>query len=57
MTTAVDKWPACAKLLAVAQAGHLPTALTPLLGTRPIYCHKGIAHTLPVVDEIKGFDD
>jgi len=35
MTTAVDKWPACARLLAVAPAGHLPTALTPLLGTRP----------------------
>ncbi len=30
MTTAVDKWPACAKLLAVAPAGHLPTAPTPL---------------------------
>jgi hypothetical protein len=35
MTTAVDKWPACARLLAVAPAGHLPTALTPLFGTRP----------------------
>jgi hypothetical protein len=35
MTTAVDKWPACTRLLAVAPAGHLPTALTPLLGTRP----------------------
>ena len=26
-----------ARLLAVAQAGHLSTALTPLLGTRPIF--------------------
>jgi hypothetical protein len=35
MTTAVDKWPACTRLLAVAPAGHLPTTPTPLLGTRP----------------------
>src|SRR6476620_10212206 len=35
MTTAVDKWPASARLLAVATAGHLPTALTPLPGARP----------------------
>jgi len=35
MTTAVDKWPACARLLTVAPAGHLPTAPTPLPGTRP----------------------
>ncbi len=35
MTTAVDKWPAYARLLAVALAGHLPTAPTPLQGTRP----------------------
>ena len=33
--TAVDKWPACARLSAVAPAGHLPTAPTPLGGTRP----------------------
>ena len=36
MTTAVDKWPASAKLLAVATAGHLPTTLTPLPGARPL---------------------
>jgi hypothetical protein len=35
MTTAVGKWPACTRLLAVAPAGQLPTAPTPLLGTRP----------------------
>ena len=39
MTTAVDKWPAYSKLLAVllavAPAGHLPTAPTPRTGTRP----------------------
>jgi len=35
MATAVDKWPAYARLSAVAQAGHLPTAPTPPLGTRP----------------------
>jgi transposase len=34
MTTAVDKWPAYARLLAVTPAGHLPTAPT-LPGTRP----------------------
>jgi hypothetical protein len=34
MTTAVDKWPAAARLVAVAAAGHLPTAPTPLGGTR-----------------------
>ena len=27
MTTAVDKWPACTKLLAVAPAGHIPPLL------------------------------
>ena len=37
MTTAVDKWPAAARLLAVATAGHLPTALTPLPGARPAH--------------------
>jgi hypothetical protein len=26
MTTAMDKWPAAARLVAVAAAGHLPTA-------------------------------
>src|SRR6266481_8452738 len=35
MTTAVDKWPAAARLVAVAAAGHLPTAPTPPQGTRP----------------------
>ena len=35
MATAVDKWPAYARLLAVAPAGHLPTAPTPPPGTRP----------------------
>nr|WP_281722854.1 hypothetical protein [Nitrosomonas nitrosa] len=35
MTTAVDKRPAAARLSSVAAAGRLPTALTPLLGTRP----------------------
>jgi hypothetical protein len=34
MTTAVDKQPA-ARLLTVAAAGYLPTAPTPLGGTRP----------------------
>jgi hypothetical protein len=32
----VDKWPAYARLSAVAPAGHLPTAPTPLQGTRPV---------------------
>src|SRR5262249_43280591 len=36
MTTAVDKWPTAARLVAVAAAGHLPTAPTPPHGTRPI---------------------
>jgi|tagenome__1003787_1003787.scaffolds.fasta_scaffold20426296_2 hypothetical protein len=35
MATAVDKWPAFARLSAVAQAGHLPAAPTPPLGIRP----------------------
>ena len=35
VTTAVDKWPAYARLSAVAPAGHLPTAPTPPPGTRP----------------------
>jgi hypothetical protein len=35
MTTAVDKWPAAARLVAVAAAGHLPTAPTPPQGARP----------------------
>ena len=35
MATAVDKWPASARLSAVAPAGHLPTAPTPRAGTRP----------------------
>src|SRR6516165_7655553 len=35
MTTAVDKWPASARLMAVATADHLPTAPTPFSGTRP----------------------
>src|SRR5882724_13556990 len=35
MTTAVDKWPSAARLVAVAAAGHLPTAPTPPQGTRP----------------------
>ena len=39
VTTAVDKWPAYSRLLAVllavAPAGHLPTAPTPRTGTRP----------------------
>src|SRR5438552_16358318 len=35
MTTAVDKWPAAARLLTVAAADHLPTAPTPPQGTRP----------------------
>ena len=35
MTAAVDKWPACARLLAVAPAGHLSTAPTPPPGARP----------------------
>src|SRR6266446_1224353 len=34
MTTAVDKWPAAARLVAVAAAGHLPTAPTPPPGAR-----------------------
>ena len=32
MTTAVDKWPTAAKLVAVAAAGHLPTVLHHLKG-------------------------
>ena len=36
MTTAVDKWPAAARLVVVAAAGHLPTAPTPPQGTRPL---------------------
>jgi len=39
MTTAVDKWPAAARLVAVAAAGHLPTAPTPPQGTRPNRAH------------------
>jgi hypothetical protein len=35
MTTAVDNWPAYARLLAVASAGQLPTPPTPLGGTQP----------------------
>jgi len=35
MAIAVDKWPAYARLSAVAQASHLPTAPTPSPGTRP----------------------
>jgi hypothetical protein len=35
MTTAVDKRPAAARLVAVAAAGHLPTAPTPPQGARP----------------------
>jgi len=35
MTTAVGKWPACARLWTVAPAGYLPTALTSLGGTQP----------------------
>lgn len=35
MTAAVDQSPACTILLAVASAGDLSTAPTPLLGTRP----------------------
>jgi len=35
MTTAVDKWPAAARLVTVATAAHLPTAPTPPWGTRP----------------------
>jgi len=34
MNTAVDKWPASARLTAVATADHLPTAPTPLGGTQ-----------------------
>src|SRR5712671_6431613 len=37
MTTAVDKWPAAARLVAVAATGHLPTAPTPPQGTRPTF--------------------
>jgi len=36
MTTAVDKWPAAARLVTVAAAGHLPTAPTPPQGTWPV---------------------
>jgi hypothetical protein len=36
VTTAVDKWLAYARLSAVAQASHLPTAPTPSPGTRPV---------------------
>jgi len=35
VTTAVDKWPAYARLSAVAPPGHLSTAPTPPKGTRP----------------------
>jgi hypothetical protein len=35
MATAVDKSPAYARLSAVAPAGDLPTAPTPIPGTRP----------------------
>jgi hypothetical protein len=35
VTTAMDKWPAYARPSPVAAAGHLPTAPTPLFGTRP----------------------
>ena len=35
MTTAMDKWPAAARLAAVAAAGYLPTAPTPSQGARP----------------------
>ena len=35
VTTAVGKWPAYARLSTVAPAGHLPTAPTPSVGTRP----------------------
>jgi hypothetical protein len=35
MTTPIDKWPAAARLVAVAAAGHLSTARTPPQGTRP----------------------
>src|ERR1700730_14634824 len=38
MTTAMDKWPAAARLVAVAAAGHLPTAPTPPQGSRPLSC-------------------
>jgi hypothetical protein len=34
MTTAVDNWPAYARLLAVATAGQLSTAPTPRPGTQ-----------------------
>src|SRR5205823_12725057 len=43
MTTAVDKWPAAARLVAVAAAGHLPTAPTPPSGTRPPEKRAGVA--------------
>ena len=39
MTTAVDKCPAAARLVAVAATGHLPTAPTPPPGTRPAEDH------------------
>jgi hypothetical protein len=35
MTTAVDNWPADARLFTVASAGQLSTAPTPLGGTQP----------------------
>jgi hypothetical protein len=35
MTTAVDEWPAAARLVAVAAAGQLLAAPTPPPGTRP----------------------
>src|SRR6267142_2855401 len=35
MTTAVDTKPTAARLVAVATAGYLPTAPTPLRGTQP----------------------
>jgi hypothetical protein len=40
MTTAMDKWPAAARLVAVAATGHLPTAPTPPQGTRLLPRHR-----------------
>ena len=42
MATAVDKWPAYARLSAVAPASHLPTAPTPPLGTRPVFADETV---------------
>jgi hypothetical protein len=47
MTTAMDKWPAAARLVAVAAAGHLPTAPTPPQGTRPPMTSRLIADQVP----------